>query len=66
MCVEIADRSYVAYEEAKVTPPFVMMCKDDGNGHFTPDVHRIHPKPIAAPACDVPPPCDLNWFYCPR
>jgi len=65
-CLEIASQAYTKYEEERNLPPFVMECKDEGNGHFIKDVHTIHPKPIASPQCSGPNDCDLKYFYCPR
>jgi hypothetical protein len=34
MCIEIANPTYIAAEQAKQQPPFVTDCKDEGGGHF--------------------------------
>jgi hypothetical protein len=72
MCIEVESVEYAAYEELKPSPPFVIYCVDQGDGHFTPSVpappagSRIHPHAIASPSCNTSTPCDLDWFYCPR
>ena len=65
-CLEIASLAYTKYEEHRDQPPFVMECKDEGNGHFIKDVHTIVPKAIPSPQCGGPDKCDLNYYYCPR
>lgn len=65
-CLEIASVAYTKYEEDRNLPPFVMECKDEGNGHFIKDVHTIVPKAIPSPSCSGPSTCDLKYFYCPR
>ena len=65
-CLEIASYAYTKYEEHRDQPPFVMDCKDMGDGHFVKDVHTIEPKDIPSPPCGGPDHCDLNYYYCPR
>ena len=62
MCVQLASKPYVEYVESRPSPPFQMQCRDLGNGHFIPDVHRIVPTPIASPSCGTQA-CDLE-YYC--
>lgn len=68
MCVEIANKKYIAMEEAKVDPPFVDYCVDEGHGTFKKETIKIVPTPIESPGCGPPPParCQLDWYYCPR
>lgn len=66
MCLEVESIEYATYEENDPSPPFVMYCKDNGDGTFTPDTHAIEPKPVPSPACNEPGTCDLKWDYCPR
>ena len=67
MCVEIANKAYIAIEKAKVSPPFVDYCVDEGHGHFKKETIPIVPTPIVSPGC-LPPQktCELEWYYCPR
>lgn len=68
MCVQTASVEYVDFVENKPSPPFEMMCRDLGNGHFVADVHKITPEPVKPDQpCGVKPQaCDLKYYYCPR
>lgn len=67
MCIEIADIEYLAYEKSKPDPPFEMMCRDNGDGTFTPVPGGIpiEGTPLPAPSCQGPA-CNLDWYLCPR
>eukprot|EP00658_Telonema_sp_P-2_P031805 TRINITY_DN23722_c0_g1_i7.p1 TRINITY_DN23722_c0_g1~~TRINITY_DN23722_c0_g1_i7.p1 ORF type:complete len:390 (-),score=94.03 TRINITY_DN23722_c0_g1_i7:443-1612(-) len=71
MCVQIESTEYVKEAQAKSSPAFDLLCKDDGDGHF----EKLE-NPVAMPVFDVtgatcgppppPPGCALDWYYCPR
>ena len=74
MCVQVASTPYMNDMRAKASPPFNILCKDNGDGSFTglPAPGKAMPVfPVVAPACQPPPPpptpkCALEWYYCPR
>lgn len=64
-CINVEDIEFLAYEKSKPDPPFEMLCKDNGDGTFTPDIVPLKGHPLPAPNCNGPA-CDLKWYYCPR
>merc|ERR1712028_228391 len=53
MCLEIANPTYIAKEEAKSSPRFVTDCKDDGGGHFVSTLPAGSPEVVKEVICKL-------------
>jgi hypothetical protein len=51
MCIEFADKEYLAHEESVPSPPFVDLCIDNGDGTFTNKTVPVPTHVIPAPSC---------------
>jgi hypothetical protein len=51
MCIEVANSQYVHYQMSNPSPPFEMLCKDEGWGHFQSQI--LKPDPVHNVTCNL-------------